>query len=208
MVSSALRRRLREEKKVILEKQTRDEGLQEKYGLHADVDLGDEDVERSKEMWEARREARGLPIASGETDDQDGSNVEGPSVGSSQLAPTPRSISSLRKGKGREGDGSPSLAQVLRKSTAKKYDPFADAADAFLSGPSASPSVSKARIKIKDPSLAKPSPQTARTPATKSAPATEGRNSPGGETGEHASPAALSSIPSMAGGMLSGYGSD
>jgi len=120
LVSLALRRRFREEKKVMLEKQGRDDGLRERFGLAEDVDLGEEDVEFGREKWEAGRERRGLPV----------DEMSGGEMSIRAVAGTP----SVRKGKGRAGDGtSPSLVQVLRKTTAKRYDPFAGATEVFLS---------------------------------------------------------------------------
>lgn len=129
----------------MLEKQGRDEGLREKYGLHDDVDLGEEDVEGGRARWEAGRERRGLPVE--ETDTAEGSTAG--------ARGTP-SMSSQRNGKGRAGDPSmststPSLAQVLRKTTKRKFDPFADAADTFLSSPSLFAVTPNSRGRIKDP---------------------------------------------------------
>lgn len=219
MVSSALRRRFREEKKVILEKQGRDDGLREKYGLHEEVDLGDEDVEKSRAMWEARREARGLPVGDGDGVDQEsasGWEDSGPSVAGSSTAGTPRTMpGSLRKGKGRETDGSPSLAQVLRKSTAKRYDPFADAADALLAGSSPQAfTPSRLKLKTKDPSTVGSAPTPTITKATvePAAPATSGSPSsfkvgePMRSAGNTKQPTA--GIATLPGGLLAGYGSD
>ena len=119
-------------------------GLREKYGIHEHVDLGEEEISLDREMWEAGRERRGLPLEEGDKSGE--GNVKA-------IRGTPGSLgsASLRKGKGRGGEvGSPSLAQVLRKTTARRYDPFADAADAFLS-----PGGNGAKVKgrIKDPVL-------------------------------------------------------
>lgn len=126
-VSASLRRKFREEKKVMLEKQGRDEGLREKYGLHEEVDLGEEDVEGGRAKWEAGRERRGLP-----TDLEDGELREGSTAGA---VGTPSSVRRAGKGRASDGGSTPSLAQVLRRSTKRKYDPFAEAADTFLSSP-------------------------------------------------------------------------
>ncbi|OCF41997.1 coiled-coil domain-containing protein 130 [Kwoniella heveanensis CBS 569] len=125
LISSALRRRFREEKKVLLEKQGKDDDIRTRYGLHEDVDLGMEDVEKGREMWIAQRENRGLSIdAPTSAGTQASENAE-------RGSPTPRAINSYHgKGKGKlvdTGNGSPSLGEVLRKTTAKKYDPFANA---------------------------------------------------------------------------------
>jgi coiled-coil domain-containing protein 130 len=98
--------------------------LRAKYGLHDEVDLGDEDVEDGRAKWEAGRERRGLPV-------EDAVFAEGSTAGAVGTPSAPR-----RNGKGRATDGaSVSLAQVLRKSTKRKYDPFAEAADLFLAVP-------------------------------------------------------------------------
>lgn len=142
-VSMSLRRKFRNEKKVMLEKQGRDDGLREKYGLHEEVDLGEEDVEDGRARWEAGRERRGLPIE--ESDLGEGSNV---GIKGTPYRP---------KGKRRAIDtgSTVDLARVLRKSTKRKYDPFAEAADAFLSFPRPSTPREIASLpkrgKIKDP---------------------------------------------------------
>jgi coiled-coil domain-containing protein 130 len=128
-----LRRRFREEKKVILEKQGRDDGLKSRFGLHDDVDLRGEDVELGKEMWEAQRERAGLPV--------DSDNGES---STRAIRGTPVST---RKGKGRMSDTpTPNLASLLRKTTARKYDPFSDDLDTFMAG---SPTV-RGRVKAKE----------------------------------------------------------
>lgn len=132
----------------MLEKQNRDDGLRGRFGLHDDVDLGGEDVELGKEMWEAQRERAGLAIDSGQTVENRGESS------TRAIKGTPAS----RKGKGRAGevDGTPDLASLLRKTTARKYDPFSDSMDAFTSG---SPIVSrKARVKEAVVKLAEPEP--------------------------------------------------
>lgn len=195
-VSSALRRRFREEKKVLLDKQDRDGDLRERYGLHEDVDLGEEEVGLSREMWEAGRERRGLAVEP----EGEGSDAGGESVRA--IAGTP---GSARKGKGRAsaglGDGaSPSLAQVLRRSTARKYDPFGDAADLLLGAgglgttSSASPGVGvKVRGKIKDPAIG--AAVTGARAAKEKEEAAAGGNGIGIGIG-------------LGGGLLAGYGSD
>ncbi|KAK4688736.1 hypothetical protein P7C73_g1384, partial [Tremellales sp. Uapishka_1] len=141
LVSSALRRKFREEKRVLLEKQTRDGDVRAKFGLGDDVDLGDEDVEGAEGRWIAGRERRGLPS---------GSRTTGTSM--SALAGTP--IAS-RNGKGRAGEASPGLAQIIRKNTARKYDPFASTVGTSISP---APLVSiggglKVRGKMKDSAI-------------------------------------------------------
>lgn len=180
-VSTSLRRKFREEKKVMLEKQGRDEGLREKYGLHEEVDLGEEDVEDGRARWEAGRERRGLPVEE---------EAEGSLAGA---AGTPV-VSARRHGKGRASDAStgasPSLAQVLRKSTKRKYDPFADAADAFLASASGTTGVRRIpgmpkRGRTEDPE---------RTGATPAKMVSKGKG--------------VVPILGVVGGLLAGYGSD
>lgn len=218
MVSSALRRRFREEKKVILEKQGRDDGLREKYGLREDVDLGEEDVEKSRAMWEARREARGLPV-SGDTGDRESESGDRDDSQQSVAGPstvgTPRSMTgSLRKGKGREIDGSPSLAQVLRRSTVKKYDPFAGAADALLAGsPTQGTTPSRLRLKTKDPSAFSPAAAaSAKPPAAAGIPvkglALDNDKSGGALRTVQNGETRAAGLAPLAGGLLAGYGSD
>jgi coiled-coil domain-containing protein 130 len=142
VVSSALRRRFREEKKIILEKQGRDDGLKGMYGLHDDVDLGQEDVELGREMWEAGRERAGMP-----TNSPGIGGPSGESSGDTSTRVIKGTPGSTRKGKGRAGEGVPDLASLLRKTTAKKYDPFSDGVEAFFTG---SPVVSKPK-KVKEP---------------------------------------------------------
>lgn len=157
----------------MLEKQGRDESLREKYGLHEEVDLGEEDIEDGKARWEAGRERRGLPVEENDS-------------GESSTAGTMGTPVSLRNGIGRSTEGpTPSLAAVLRKTTKRKYDPFADVADAFLSSPVSSSGMPKVRGKIKDPE------RIVSTPArllAKEKPASVGLG--------------------VAGGLLAGYGSD
>jgi coiled-coil domain-containing protein 130 len=121
-----------------LEKQDRDDGLKSRFGLHDDVDLGGEDVELGKEMWEAQRERAGLPV---------GSIGEG--TGESSTRAIKGTPAPTRKGKGRMGDtgasGTPNLASLLRKTTARKYDPFSDDLDTFMAG---SPT-SRGKAKVK-----------------------------------------------------------
>jgi coiled-coil domain-containing protein 130 len=138
LVSSALRRRFRQDKKIALEKQLRDDGVKGKYGLHDDVDLGGEDVELGREMWEAQREAAGLAVGPAEINPGECSTraIKGTPV--------------TRRGKGRAGDistGTPDLGSLLRKTTAKKYDPFSDGVEAWFSG---SPNTTRGRSKVKE----------------------------------------------------------
>ena len=126
----------------MLEKQGRDDDLRERFGLAEDVDLGEEDIERSREMWEAGRERRGLLV----------DEVSGAGMSVRAVAGTP----SVRRGKATAVDGAPSsLVKVLRQTTAKKYDPFAGAAEVFstagLNGQGGSKF--KVRGKIKDPGV-------------------------------------------------------
>jgi coiled-coil domain-containing protein 130 len=194
-VSSALRRRFREEKKVLLDKQDRDGDLRERYGLHEDVDLGEEEVGLSREMWEAGRERKGLAVEP----EGEGSDAGGESVRA--IAGTP---GSAIKGKGRAnglGDSaSPSLAQVLRRSTARKYDPFGDAADLLLGAgalgsTSASRGIGGGRVrgKIKDPAIG--AAVTGTRAAKEKEEAAAGGNGIGIGMG-------------LGGGLLAGYGSD
>lgn len=145
LVSSALRRKFREEKKVALAKQARDFELSDKFGLRDEVILGDEDVEGGRERWIAARERRGLPVSTGaeERDDVEGSVVA--------YRGTP-SVRQTMKGKGKDGEPAivgGGLAKVVRRNTARKFDPFAEAADVLLS---ASPVAGgpKARGRLKD----------------------------------------------------------
>lgn len=138
LVSAALRRRFREEKKEMLEKQGRDDELRGKYGLHDDVDLGVEDVELGREMWEAGRERLGLPLETGED-----------ATGESSIRATGGTPRLVKNGKAK-GDP-PDLGSLLRRTTARKYDPFSDAADAFLSGSPVASVRIKAKVKDKEP---------------------------------------------------------
>ncbi|ORY34828.1 hypothetical protein BCR39DRAFT_585776 [Naematelia encephala] len=125
-VSVHIRRRFREEKRVMLEKQGRDDDLRERYGLAEEVQLGEEDVERGREVWEAARERRGLPI-----DDVSGGTG----------APVIR-----RNGNGNGKGKAVDLAQVLRKTTTRKYDPFGEAMESV-----SSPGPIRTKGRIKDP---------------------------------------------------------
>jgi coiled-coil domain-containing protein 130 len=168
VVSSALRRRFREEKKILLEKQGRDDGLRERYGLHDDVDLGEEDVEKAREKWEAGRERRGLPVEEPE--------LKGAEASVRAVMGTPRP-----RGKERiESAGD--LAKVLRKTTAKKYDPFGDAMEGLFGG---SAGTMKLKGKIKDAAVLE---------------------SPGIK--ERTDKPAIPAVEGLAGGLLSGYGSE
>lgn len=146
VVSSALRRRFREDKKVALEKQGRDDGLRDRYGLHEEVDLGNEDVELGREMWEAGRERAGLAIEGA------GSGSSSGAGGAEQFESSTRATKGTpvtRKGKGRAGgETTPDLASLLRKTTAKKYDPFSDSFDSL---PTVSPSIPvRVRTRLKE----------------------------------------------------------
>lgn len=119
--------------------------MKSRFGLHDDVDLGGEDVELGKEMWEAQRERAGLPVNSGS--------------GESSTRAIRGTPVSTRKGKGRMSDTptpAPNLASLLRKTTARKYDPFSDDLDMFMAG---SPS-SRGKVKAKEVvmKLAEPEP--------------------------------------------------
>ena len=151
VVSSALRRRFREDKKIALEKQGRDDGLKDRYGLHDLVDLGTEDVERGKEMWEAGRERLGLPVDSGAG--------AGPSTRREEMDSSTRATRETpvtRKGKGKAdstgtatGTSTPDLASLLRKTIAKKYDPFSDSLDNLFSGSGSGSPIVPARVKTR-----------------------------------------------------------
>jgi coiled-coil domain-containing protein 130 len=133
VVSSALRRRFREDKKIALEKQGRDDGLRDRYGLHDEVDLGVEDVELGKAMWEAGRERLGLPVDSGEA----GPSTRGEAGLDSSVRATrgtPLTRNGKVKGRAESTTSTPDLASLLRKTTAKKYDPFSDSLDTLFSG--------------------------------------------------------------------------
>ncbi|WVF68437.1 hypothetical protein IAT40_003203 [Kwoniella sp. CBS 6097] len=206
LISSALRRRFREEKKVLLEKQGKDEDIKSRFGLHDDVDLGTEDVEKGKEMWAAQRENRGLVV---DTSTATASGGES-SVSAERGTPTPRrSAISHGKGKGKivdGGSGSPSLADVLRKTTAKKYDPFADvsfSSTGFTPSKTGGLGLDKVRVKgrIKDDVLS----------------GLIGRSSPAaakekGKDKEEIQQTTATGITapgvSLGGGLLAGYGSD
>lgn len=108
-----------------MEKQGRDDDMRERYALADDVDLGDEDVEGDRARWEAGRERRGLPVLAIEGEGAEG----GESVRAVHGTPALRTP---RIG-GSAAAGGPALAQVLRQSTKRRYDPFADSADGFSS---------------------------------------------------------------------------
>ncbi|WWD20247.1 hypothetical protein CI109_104723 [Kwoniella shandongensis] len=194
-VSTALRRKFREEKKVMLEKQGRDDDLRLKYGLGEEVDLGDEVIERGREMWIVGRERKGLSV---EDDKKDG---EGSSARSVRVeVGTPPTVRGKGKGRandigsGAGGGSSPSLAQVLRKQTIKKYDPFSSAVEAFVSTTTTSPSSvqladgMKVRGKIKDQNLLVGGVKIVKVKET-------------------AQPQVVGS-QGLGGGLLAGYGSD
>lgn len=168
VVSAALRRKFREEKKIMLEKQGRDDDVRARYGLHDDVDLGVEDVEKSREMWEAGRERAGLPIEEAE----------------SGLDASVRAVNGAPRTRGPERiGGSLDLAKALRKTTARKYDPFADVMDDLFSASKPSP---RARPKVSERVVE----------AT---------------TKKEDTPSTIDPTPTFAGlggGLLAGYGSD
>lgn len=159
----------------MLEKQGRDDGIKEKYGLGEEVDLGDEDVARGREIWVAGRERKGLA-------------VDEPEVGESSVrvaVGTP----ARRGGKGKEGV-SPSLVTLLRKTTAKKYDPFNEALEGFSTPKMATSGGLKVKGRIKDVGIL-----SGLADGVKSIKAKVELESPreGG---------------AMVGGLLAGYGSD
>ena len=118
---------------MLLEKQARDDGVKARFGLADDVDLGEEDVELARERWEAGRERKGLPV-------DEPLSAE---MSVRALVGTP----SARAGAARM-DGQ-DLGKALRRTTARKYDPFGDAMDELF----ASGSKVRLRDKIKDPGL-------------------------------------------------------
>ncbi|WVQ79327.1 hypothetical protein IAT38_001424 [Cryptococcus sp. DSM 104549] len=187
-VSVALRRKFREEKAGLLEKQGRDDSLREKYGLAADVDLGIEEVEGGEGWKEGRRE-RGLSLGGGgEGSSRSVRGVERVRTGA------------LGKGKGRASDPYPSasLAETLRRTTKKKYDPFGSAGSAFASPSSVGSTPTKGLLegmkvkgKIKEPSATAVGMPKSTPPSAV------------------ASPAAISlDGEGLGGGLLSGYASD
>jgi coiled-coil domain-containing protein 130 len=141
VISAALRRRFREDKKIALEKQGRDDDLRERFGLDEEIDLGNEDTEGDRARWIAGRERKGLTVD--EDDEAGGSSVRG-QVGTPIIR---------RMGKGKAIEGTPNLALSLRKTTAKKYDPFAGALEAFGSPSSTGWSGMKMKGKMKDPGV-------------------------------------------------------
>ncbi|WVR08124.1 hypothetical protein IAU60_005170 [Kwoniella sp. DSM 27419] len=188
LVSSALRRKFREEKKVAMEVQDKDEGIRERFGLHEDVDLGAldaEEMERIKNAWAAQRENRGLTVGSSTGL---AAAVAAGSYPNATGVPTPRTIG---KGKARATDEeAPALAQVLRKSTVKKYDPFALASGA---SPAATPvrlglDGLKVKGKVKDGLISGMVVKSAATPKKEIT--------------------AMKGSAGLAGGLLAGYGSD
>lgn len=116
----------------MLEKQGRDGELREKYGLHDDVDLGDEDVENGKARWEAGRERAGLSV--------------------DEVEAGPSRVKSLTGGSARKElqIGTPNLVAALRKTTKRKYDPFGDAFLSPSSNGTGNGGVPKTRGRIKD----------------------------------------------------------
>jgi coiled-coil domain-containing protein 130 len=169
VVSSALRRRFREEKKILLEKQARDDGVKAKFGLADDVDLGDEDVELARERWEAGRERMGLPVDEPLSAEMSVRAIVG--------TPTARTGTTRTEGQ--------DLGKALRRTTARKYDPFGDAMDElFASG-------SKVRLKgkVKDSGVVE-------SIAT------------GVKAKEQASVPATPMMAGLGGGLLAGYESD
>nr|ODN95552.1 coiled-coil domain-containing protein 130 [Cryptococcus depauperatus CBS 7855] len=127
-VSVALRKKFREEKKVLLEKQARDDDIRDRYGLAEDVDLGDEDVEGRNEQWKAGRAEKGLNTSANQMSSLGGF---GHLVNRGN-----------RSEKGRTND-TLILAAELRKTTAKKYSPFSTPSNIFAP---VSPSVTSNRI--------------------------------------------------------------
>ncbi|ODO00673.1 coiled-coil domain-containing protein 130 [Cryptococcus wingfieldii CBS 7118] len=109
-VSVALRKKFRSEKKLMLEKQDRDDDVKERYGLGEDVDLGEEQVEGGQEEWKAALVDKGRDLIR-----------SGGSVAS--LRGSERRLG-VPKRKARASDPLPDLAATLRRSTSKKYDPF------------------------------------------------------------------------------------
>ncbi|WRT69623.1 uncharacterized protein IL334_006612 [Kwoniella shivajii] len=125
VISSALRRKFREEKKVALDKQIKDENIKERFGLHDSIDLDADKVDangdKSREAWLAMRENRNLSTINQSI--SSGSASRSASIGNN----TPMSRGNgIGKGKGKaiEQMNSPSLVHVLMKNTGKKYDPF------------------------------------------------------------------------------------
>jgi coiled-coil domain-containing protein 130 len=183
LVSSALRRKFRVEKGLMLDRQRRDDEFRDKYGLSLELDLGGETpVGNVKGMWEAGRERRGLPSHTGEA------SGSGAGVSTRATKGTPS-----RKGKERDMDGfktKAQLAQSLRATTSRKYDPFASAADTLLAGsPGGSSAGLKVKTKTKDPD--------------KVAQVNTGVR-PIGTGVSISSPV----VGSLGGGLLAGYGSD
>ncbi|WWC92729.1 uncharacterized protein L201_007688 [Kwoniella dendrophila CBS 6074] len=136
LISSSLRRKFREDKKLALENQIKDDELKEKYGLnnelihfnyqHKDDNDNDnkEQDERSARIWKNIQENKFSLTNKGESSS---SPMINKSV--SPAVPTTRnSVDRNGKGKGKALDSPTNinLASVLRKNTGKKYDPFSD----------------------------------------------------------------------------------
>ena len=178
------------------------------------MDLGAEDEgagerEKVRGQWVAGRERRGLEVdqvlgigAMQREADEMGANgggsvraVDGTPV-SSRLAVKGSSMI------GASGSGNTSLVQSLRKSTKRRYDPFADAADAFFTAPTPKKAagIPRARGKIKDTAGIEASPAKVQAippvVATISGPAVPGRK------------AQVAPIAARGLGMLAGYDSD
>ena len=94
--------------------------MRDRYGIHDDVELGEEDVRLSSEMWEIQRENRGLPL--GEVNEAESS------VRAVNGTPKLRGKGAIQGGE--DGGG---LGKLLRKTTARRYDPWADAGEALFS---------------------------------------------------------------------------
>ena len=109
----------------MLEKQGRDDVLKDRYGLHQDVDLGEEEdeTELARAKWEAGREKAGLSVDVQEDDgDGNGSGSGDISVRANSGTPKPAPrYSSSGKGKAMEGAN---LSDSLRRRTLEKYNPF------------------------------------------------------------------------------------
>ncbi|WWC73770.1 uncharacterized protein I206_107742 [Kwoniella pini CBS 10737] len=118
LISSSLRRKFREEKKLLLEKQIKDDNLKLKFGLNESINFESESVDevddKSKKIWEIIIQNK----KNGESSNINNSSIE---VGN---LPTPKT---RKNGKGKVIDTkSPDLINLLRSNTEKKYDPFAD----------------------------------------------------------------------------------
>lgn len=196
----------------MLEKQLRDEGVRERYGLGDEVDLGEEDVERARGKWIAARERAGLSV-----DGTEGLAFEGGDsvravrgTPSNPLGSTPSAGPAASATCTTTPSASPSLAQVLRQSTKRRYDPFADAADAFMSSSPASkkiPAPTRLRGKTKDASSA--GTMTTKVGTSALAPAIGASGTPCTAAPAKRQTSASGTAAVKTGlGMLVGYGSD